>query len=273
MTRRSWLALAALWMLLCVVTVLWVSIDRRPPEWDHANHLERTLACYHTLAEGGADRFRAALVGQSAFCPTLVPCAAGLLYFLCPSVPLTAQAVMLAFLGVALVAIFALGRALWDAETGLLAAFFFATAPFVVFSLTNFQLDLPLAAMVALALYVLHRSVGFSRAAWSVALGLVIGLGLLTKPPFPVYVLPSLLWSLWSAGRGPNRRRRLALLALALVIGMILALPWYGPRLLALPSQVLDRSCTHAAQVRAAEALTSASLLFYPRIFHAQFGL
>ncbi len=91
MTRCPWLALTALWTLLCVVTVLWVSIDRRPPEWDHANHLERTLACYHTLAEGGADRFRAALVGQSAFYPTLVTCAAGLLYFLFPSVPLTAQ--------------------------------------------------------------------------------------------------------------------------------------------------------------------------------------
>jgi len=273
MTRRPWLALTALWTLLCVVTVLWVSIDRRPPEWDHANHLERTLACYHTLAEGGADRFRAALVGQSAFYPTLVTCAAGLLYFLFPSVPLTAQAVMLAFLGVALVAIFALGRALWDAETGLLAAFFFATAPFVVFSLTNFQLDLPLAAMVALALYVLHRSDGFSRVAWSVALGLVIGLGLLTKPPFPVYVLPSLLWSLWSAGRGPDRRRRLALLALALVIGMILALPWYGPRLLGLPFQFLDRSFRQAAEAGQAEALTSTSLLFYPRIFPAQFGL
>src|SRR2546422_5181855 len=173
-------------MLLCVVTVLWVSIDRRPPEWDHANHLERTLACYHTLAEGGADRFRAALMGQSAFYPTLVTCAAGLLYFLFPSVPLTAQAVMLAF---------------------------------------------------------------------------------------PVYVLPSLLWSLWSARRGPDRRRRLALLALALVIGMILALPWYGPRLLGLPFQFLDRSFRQAAEAGQAEALTSASLLFYPRIFPAQFGL
>jgi 4-amino-4-deoxy-L-arabinose transferase-like glycosyltransferase len=38
-----------------------------------------------------------------------------------------------------------------------LAAFLFATAPFVVFMLLNFQLDLPLAAMVALALYALVR--------------------------------------------------------------------------------------------------------------------
>ncbi|PYO28244.1 MAG: hypothetical protein DMD86_16630, partial [Candidatus Rokuibacteriota bacterium] len=92
-----------------------------------------------------------------------MPCLTGLFYFAAPVVPLTAQAVMVAFLALGVAAVFALGRRLVGVEAGLLAAFCFATAPFVVLSLTNFQLDLPLAAMVALTLHLLARAEGFAR--------------------------------------------------------------------------------------------------------------
>jgi asparagine N-glycosylation enzyme membrane subunit Stt3 len=92
-----------------------------------------------------------------------VTCLAGLLYFVAPIVPLTAQTVMLAFLALGVAAVFGVGRRLFDAPHGLLGAFFFATAPFVVFSLTNFQLDMPLAGMVALALYALVRAEAVAR--------------------------------------------------------------------------------------------------------------
>ena len=272
MSRRPWLLLAALVAALAIVTAVWVSIDRRPPESDHANHLERALRCHRILADGAPHPLRAILL-ESSFYPPLVPCLTGLLYFVVPVVPLTAQAVMLAFLALGVAAVFVLGRQLQSVETALLAAFFFATAPFVILSLTNFQLDLPLSAMVALSLYVLARADGFARGPWCMAIGAGLGLGMLTKPTFATYVLPAMLWSAWSARRAPDRRRRLGLLLLALAIGTALALPWYGPRLLGLPMQVLNRSFKQAAEVGQAEALTPAGLLFYPRVFLPQFGL
>lgn len=271
MSRRPWLLLVALVAALGIVTAVWVSIDRRPPESDHANHLERALRCHRILADGTPHPLQAILL-ESSFYPPLAPCLTGLLYFVAPVVPLTAQAVMLAFLALGVAAVFALGRRLCDVETGLLAAFFFATAPFVVFSLTNFQLDLPLSAMVALALLALVRAEGFSRPTWCAVLGMVLGLGMLTKPTFATYVLPAMLWSAWPACRAPDRRRRLALLGLAVAIATALALPWYGPRLVGLPMQVLNRSFKQAAEVGQAEALTPAGLLFYPRVFAPQFG-
>jgi hypothetical protein len=156
------LPLTGLVAALVIVTTVWVSIDRRPPESDHANHLERALRCHRILADGAPHPIEA-ILAESSFYPPLVPCLTGLLYFVAPVVPLTAQAVMLAFLAQGVLAVFALGRRLHGVETGLLAAFFFATAPFVVFSLTNFQLDLPLAAMVAVALYALARTEHFAR--------------------------------------------------------------------------------------------------------------
>jgi len=151
MSGRHRLALTGLLVGLATVMVVWLGIDRRPPEWDHANHLERAVACHRSLAAPGRDWLQE-IIAESSFYPPIVTCAAGLLYFALPIVPLTAQAVIWAFLVVGTLAVFGLGRRLLDADAGLLAAFLFATAPFVVFMLLNFQLDLPLAAMVALSL-------------------------------------------------------------------------------------------------------------------------
>ena len=266
--RRPWLLLGALWLLLGLVMAAWVSVDRRPPEWDHANHLERALHCHRILL--GPDRGLGEVLEISSFYPPLAICAAGLAYVLFPVVPLTAQAVMWGFLGLGLASVFTLGRRLWDAETGLLAAFFLGTAPFVLFSLINFQVDLPLAAMVALALYVLARTEGFAHPAWSLACGLVLGLGMLTKPTFAGYVLAPLLWTLRPV---LSSRRRLGLFALALSIAVALALPWYGPRLIALPMQVSNRSFSFAAAEGHAPVLTAGALLFYPRLLAPQFGI
>src|SRR5215468_2363582 len=271
-TRRPWAPLIALVLVLAIVTVVWVSIDRRPPESDHANHLERALRCYRTLADHTPSPLQAILL-ESSFYPPLVTCMAGLLYFVAPVVPMTAQSVMLAFLALGIAAVFGLGRRLLDVPHGLLAAFFFGTAPFVVFSLMNFQLDLPLASMVALALYTLIRTEQFAHPGASVALGMVLGVGMLTKPTFATYVLPAMLWSAWLAWRAADRRRRFALLAVAVAIAATLALPWYGPRLIGLPMQVPNRSFKQAAEAGQVEAMTPAGLLFYPRVFLPQFGL
>jgi hypothetical protein len=44
--------------------------------------------------------------------------------------------------------------------------------------------------MVALSLYPLARSESFAAARRSLGLGVIVGLGMLTKPPFAIYVVP-----------------------------------------------------------------------------------
>ncbi len=272
MTSRGPIRVALLWLVLSVAAAVWVAIDRRPPEWDHANHLERAVDCYRSLrivTDSGARE----ILEASSFYPPLVTCAAGLLYFTFPMTPLTAQAVMMGFLALALAAVYGLGRRLADEEIGWWAAFLFGTAPFVLFSLTNFQLDLPLAAMVAVTLYALLRTDDFSHAGWCAALGVVLGLGMLTKPTFGIYILPPLLLSVWR-GLGSGRRGpRMLGLGLAMAVGGLLALPWYGPRLAGLPTQMVNRGFRQAAEQLNPEPLTTAALLFYPQTLPIQFGL
>jgi Dolichyl-phosphate-mannose-protein mannosyltransferase len=271
MTGRPALAVAALLAGLAFVMAVWLSIDRRPPEWDHANHLERAVLCQRSLTEPTREALQE-IIAESSFYPPIVTCAAGMLGFVLPPLA-AAHAVMWAALVVGTLAVLGLGRRLLDPAAGLLAAFLFATAPFVVFSLMNFQLDLPLAAVVALALYALARSEALSEWRWSLGLGAVMGLGMLTKPPFAAYLSGALGWAAWRALRAPARRDRLARLLAALGVAALIALPWYGPRLVGLPMQVLNRSFKQAAESGHAPALTSAALLFYPRWIVPQFGL
>ena len=272
MIGRHRFALAGLLVGLAAVMVVWLGIDRRPPEWDHANHLERALACHRSLSAPGRDWLQE-IIAESSFYPPVVTCVTGALYFALPVVPVTAQAVVWAFLAVGTLAVFGLGRRLLDDDAGLLAAFLFATAPFVVFSLLNFQLDLPLAAMVALALYTIARTEDLSVRRWTLGLGLVLGLGMLTKPPFAAYLSGPLLWIAWRALRAPDRRVRLLRLLAAVGVATAVALPWYGPRLVGLPTQIINRSFKQAAESGHAPALSGSSLLFYPEWIVPQWGL
>jgi hypothetical protein len=262
---QDWLVVGLAFALLAGAAVAWLAVDRRPPEWDHANHLERAVLCARDLAAGRLD----AIVDRSSFYPPLVPCAGALAYRLAPSDALSAQLAVLVFLGVGMAATYLLGRRLAGPDAGLAAALLFGSAPFVVFLALRFQLDLPLAAMVALALLVLLHTEGFTRRGWCLVAGVVFGLGLLTKPTFPVYVLPP---ALLMAARIRTRGAALGA-ALAVAVAAVLSAPWYGPRLVGLPMQLASRSFKQAAEAGHPDPATWTGLLIYPRWFFDQFGV
>jgi dolichyl-phosphate-mannose-protein mannosyltransferase/DUF2993 family protein len=264
-SRREWALVAAAWLAIVIVAGVWLALDRRPPEWDHANHLERAVHCAQDLAAGDWR----AIVARSSFYPPVVPCAAALAYMLVPSDAVAAQAVMLLFLGVAIAATYALGRKLGDGPTGVAAAWIFASAPFVLFTALRFQLDLPLTATVVVALLSLLWTDGLSRPGASLVLGLVLGIGMLVKPPFGAYLLFPVLWVL----ARERTRRALGNALLATAVATIICLPWYGPRLAGLPRQIAFRAVTHAAEEGKPEALSSASLVYYPSWLAPQLGL
>jgi hypothetical protein len=262
---REWALVGIAWLAIAVCTAIWLSIDTRPPEWDHANHLERVVSCAHDVA---ARDWRL-ILERSSFYPPVVPCAAGLVYRLLPTDAAAGEIVMLLFLVGGMAAIYVLGRALAGGGAGVAAAWVFGTAPFVVFSTLRFQLDLPLAALVATALLLVVLSDGFTRLAWSLLAGVVFGIGMLTKPPFAVYLLPPIVYILLAE----RQRRGLVNASLATLIAIAVSVAWYGPRLVGMPRQIAFRAVTHAAEEGQPPALSAAGLAFYPTSLPMQLGL
>lgn len=263
-TLRDLAIVGAGFALVAVVSAAWLAVDRRPPEWDHANHLERAVLCAADLARGDVG----AALARSSFYPPLVLCAAGIASRVVPSDVGAPGAVVLAFLLIGMVSTWRIGRRLGGSEAGVVAAVVFGTAPFVVWQSLRFQLDVPLAAMVALTVDLLLAAEGFSRPGVSLAAGAGFGLGLLTKPPFVVYVLPALAWALARA----SSARALAGAAAFAALAAAVALPWYGPRLLGMAAQVGARSFRQAAESGLPDPFSAAGLSYYPLQFPVQIG-
>jgi 4-amino-4-deoxy-L-arabinose transferase-like glycosyltransferase len=262
---RDWTLVGGAWLALVLALSVWLAMDRRPPEWDHANHLERAVLCAQDIGKGDWR----AIIERSSFYPPIVPCAAGLIYRLAPSDLAAAQVVILVFLGLGMAATYLLARELGGSTAGVAAAWIFGSAPFVLYTALRFQLDLPLAAMVVLGLWALSRTDGFTRTRASLVAGVVFAAGMLVKPPFAAYVLGPVVWLLarersWTAMRN---------FVLMVVVAAALSVPWYGPRLFGLPMQIANRSIKNAALEGKPETFTSASLAFYPTWIIPQLGV
>ena len=263
---REWAIVGGVYLTLVLIAAVWLAVDRTPPEWDHANHLERVVHCAQDIARGDART----IIERSSFYPPVVPCTAALVYRLAPSDAAAAQSVILAFLGLGMAAVYLLGRRVAGGTEGVVAAVVFGCAPFVVFSALRFQLDLPLAAMVAVALLVILLTEGFTRIGWSLVAGIVFAVGMLTKPPFAAYVLVPVLLAAASSYR---RRRAAGYAALAILVGAALSVPWYGPRLFGLLPQIANRSFKQAAESGHPDPLTATALLLYPTWLAPQLGV
>jgi hypothetical protein len=261
--RQGWLRLTTVFAALVLVAAIWLALDRRPPEWDHANHLERATLCARDLRSGDVQ----SILERSSFYPPLVLCLTGAVSFVMP-MEAAAGVVMLAFLALGMAAVYRLGCVLASEPVGQVAALLFATAPFVVYCVLRLQLDLPLATMVALALAALLATEDFTRRGASLLCGVIAGLGMLTKPTFALYVVPSALCLLLR-----SRRRGLLGAALTFVVAAAVSLPWFGPRLFGLGAQLEARSFAQAAEAGHPEPLTLAGLLFYPRWLGYEIGL
>ncbi len=121
-------------------------------------------------------------------------------------------------------ATYGLGRALWGPWTGLLAALIALTSPLVIVYSTNYFLELPLIAMVALATWALVRSQGFTSRPYTLMFGLAAGLGMLTKWSFIFFLAPMFLFALFLIPTPGGKHIRHALYALVgiALLGLLL---------------------------------------------------
>ena len=86
--------------------------------------------------------------------------------------------------------------------------------------------DVQLACLVVSVYWLIATDIKTLR--WALLLGLLLGLGMLAKSTFPLFVgLPLLYWA-WQGGEAGNqRRRRFGFLVLAAAVGCLIASIWY----------------------------------------------
>lgn len=229
--------------------VVWLRIDTRPPRWDESSYLTLSLKYHEALISGGVGAFVKDLLTLHRERPPLVPALAVPAYLLLGRSTDAAFAVQLLALTVLILAVYALGARLASPWCGLLAALFVSTYPGVLSLSRLFLQDFCEAACVAASLYLLVRTEGLSRKRPSVALGVVLGLGLLCRALFPIFVIGPLgvsAYAAWRASRlnvpaqGTAISRWRINGGLALLACAAVAAPWYLVNIVPLMSRSLS---------------------------------
>ena len=199
------------------------------PTGDAGSHLLLALDAYRYLGEAPMLAWLRLLTDQapSFFYPPVVHVVAALLFLATGNTHFKmGELAVIPFLFVLVLSSWSLARRAFGPFAGLLAALLIATSPVVLFSSPALYQDVPLMAMVMACLALLEASRQFRRPCYSVAAGVALGLGLITKQSCWVFVLPAWLMAAWE---GPLRRtrswpRRTLLLILALALPATIAL-------------------------------------------------
>jgi 4-amino-4-deoxy-L-arabinose transferase-like glycosyltransferase len=210
--------------------------------WDRPAHLIRTLI-YNDMLQQVNLRSLFEVLTWSWNRPPLAHLTAVPLYRLfgvSTDVALMRNAVYVVIL---LLSVYGIGRRMYNARIGLLAAFIVSTYP-ILFSISRMPyIDYALTAMAALCIYLLVACDGFRRRGYSLLLGLIIGLGILTKWPFIAFSGGPLAYV--AVRSGSLRDIKVSLVAetevfsilrrlwasplLHLGLGLCLTLIWYWP--------------------------------------------
>jgi len=197
------------------------------PTYDEAWYLETSLNLHHRLTGGSLHEFVTAYTRAFGTKAPLIAVLPIPFYIIFGPSHYSALLVNSFFLVVSNIYLFLLVRRLFSPEVGLAAVVFYQTMPLVYGLSRSVMAEYGLAALVIVWLYYLVASEDLTRGAHNVALGVVLGFGLLMKVLFPVFIAGPLALAL-------VRRRRAGApkagwpLAVVLAPAVLIAGSWYA---------------------------------------------
>lgn len=276
-------------LLVCLVVAVvvaanyvWLSVNTLPPHWDQANHLISALK-YHDITAACLSERRdvvrgaahcateLAAVDQSVYAP-LFPFTAGMMSYVVGRSPEALTMTNVPFMLLLAGATFTLGRRLHSNAAGVLAAVVLFAYPLVFAVSREFMIEMALLAVTALTAALLVASRHFASRPYTLLFGIAVGLALLTKFTFVLFVVGPIFWAvamlIADVWRRPDReaelQRRAISVAWAAALAIALALVWYWPNR---GTFLSTWRFVNALDPVGGSRLSADALLFYARSF------
>lgn len=135
------------------------------------------------------------------------------------------------FLAILIFSIYGIGKKIKDEQTGLFASIIVSTFPVIFgFSRTDFAV-IALASLVTLSIYLLLKTENFINREYTILFGISMGLGILTKLTYPIYIAAPLLFYVLANVKRMTKRQ-IGNLFLSLGIGLFISSTWLAPNLI-----------------------------------------
>ncbi len=229
MSRRLGLGVAVIWLLATAVDRLWWTQQSGVPAWDQADYLNSALDHGRALGllPGGGWNGWSALLDLSPKIPPLASLVNGTVMAVSGDAPADAAWSLSLWHGLLLLAVAGWGYRLRGEGLALLACLLTALTPALLDLRTDYVLEMPLAAMVTLALWRLavwcDPSTGgrWGQVCWATVAALA---AVLVKQSALLALAPAGLWAAWITLRRRGVWRRQALVLP--LLGSAMVLPW-----------------------------------------------
>lgn len=188
---KAWLGLVLIFVAVGICWHLWMGRDVDLPRGDENRYLaaaDRANRIFHRPSDSALQTLKA-LGEVHPTHPPLFPVLAGAAMEVTGRKLNQVMVLQLLFLGLLLVAVYNTGRILSNRSRGLAAAALTAAFPLTFRYTHEFFLELPTAALVAAAMWLLVAWRAYGGWGRGLGLGVFIAMGLLTKWTFPVFLL------------------------------------------------------------------------------------
>lgn len=177
---RAEVVLCILFITTLIYNLIWLGMNKLPPSWDPSAHLMLSLAYYNVLTHPTFDMI-GRLVSISNYYPPFYHFSTAVMYLFFGKSMSTAILTNTVFYGILLASVLGLGKKLFNKETGVFAAVLITLYP-SIFSLQRvYMLEIPLAALVALTVYLLVLCDKFKKLKYAAAFGAAFAFTVLAK--------------------------------------------------------------------------------------------
>ncbi len=239
------LSLLGLSAFLAVEALLlrhYIAVDKRPPSWDQATHMEIALDYREALGAGRwSDMwFLAPKPGMPPFPPAY--------HLLLRSAFASADPAHAAlwinwfYMAILALSLFGISWRFMPNSRALAATLAFCAAPGLQDLLTTQLVDLAMVALVSASYWVLLESEGFTGWLPALGFGFLHAAGMMHKWSFFSYMLPAYVVAARALG---DRTARVKVVA-AVALSLALSAPWYWSHLALLPARLVQASSDFA---------------------------
>ena len=232
--RRVFVLLVIFIGFLLVSAFYWMEANTLPPRWDQSWYLENSERFLTALDvqgfRGFLDTILHAFSGTKAPLISLLPLP---FYFIIGHGKLAVELTMLVIIAVFCLVFFRLVRVISGPWEALVAVIILNTMPLAFGLSREYLVEFSLMTLVTLWILLLVYSRGYRVKRYNIGLGIVLGLGLLMKIDFPLYVTGPATYVLYRRWRedGLADSAWIRDLSIICLVGLPMAAIWYLPNL------------------------------------------
>ena len=256
------MVLLFIWVLFSAVNLIWLWKDQRPLAWDQSHHF--LLALKYLEAFSIPSHWDKILSLEIKYPPLFHLSLAGLFWFTGPTIRF-ASTINLFWLLATMIPVWLLGRKIYGPWVGIVAATILILSPIGAGLSRELLMEVCLASLVAWTVWLILETQGLSRRIPVVFLGVLFGLGLLAKWTYLLLIAGPFLWAFIQADPIKNRIDWKGL-TWALIICMVIALPWYLHTPRTLVKILFQNAWAYGAEHGYPRVFSPAGLLTYPRM-------